>query len=381
VSVPPRTACFVCWTVAVCCSQVFGQFQNIGRSAGLQAYTNWINVDRDFPSMDDINVAVSVDDEEVCEPMNLARARAGASSSLTSMLRPDSLAYQNDSSVSAYAPQDCDAVNGAAGTAYAFMRFYSAPDAITVVILTGVILCETIGGGQNYMSVSLYEFPPGNTLFNRTFTGAADVEEFSQCITLYPGTTYSFDCVGRSQRMTQPGGEDSGAGNRVEARLVIVSAVITPNSVSTCPSGTVTLSVATPNIVPLTYQWQIQIAPGPNGWANLTSDPLPLPCGGSAHASAPASAQTDIGISPCPSLNRYQVRCIVSNDCATVTSDEATYLVCAVDFNCDGSLNSQDFFDFLGAFFAGTPNADFNADGAINSQDFFDFLTAFFAGC
>jgi hypothetical protein len=54
---------------------------------------------------------------------------------------------------------------------------------------------------------------------------------------------------------------------------------------------------------------------------------------------------------------------------------------CAPDFNHDGLLNSQDFFDFNTAFFAGAPSADFNNDGHINSQDFFDFLTAFFAGC
>ncbi len=54
---------------------------------------------------------------------------------------------------------------------------------------------------------------------------------------------------------------------------------------------------------------------------------------------------------------------------------------CAADFNDDAALNSQDFFDFLGAFFENDTSADFNADTFINSQDFFDFVGAFFAGC
>jgi hypothetical protein len=52
---------------------------------------------------------------------------------------------------------------------------------------------------------------------------------------------------------------------------------------------------------------------------------------------------------------------------------------CTADWNEDGTVTSQDFFDFVEEFF--TNNADFNGDGVTNSQDFFDFLTAFFTGC
>jgi hypothetical protein len=49
------------------------------------------------------------------------------------------------------------------------------------------------------------------------------------------------------------------------------------------------------------------------------------------------------------------------------------------DWNHDGRVNSQDFFDFLSAFFNSA--ADFNHDGVTNSQDFFDFLHCFFTAC
>lgn len=54
---------------------------------------------------------------------------------------------------------------------------------------------------------------------------------------------------------------------------------------------------------------------------------------------------------------------------------------CTGDYNRDGVVGSQDFFDFIVDFFNEAAAADVNHDGSINSQDFFDFLAAFFAGC
>jgi hypothetical protein len=52
---------------------------------------------------------------------------------------------------------------------------------------------------------------------------------------------------------------------------------------------------------------------------------------------------------------------------------------CPCDVDGSGDVNSQDFFDFITAFFGG--DADFNGSGETNSQDFFDFLACFFGSC
>jgi hypothetical protein len=69
---------------------------------------------------------------------------------------------------------------------------------------------------------------------------------------------------------------------------------------------------------------------------------------------------------------------------ATVSAYFARYSFdssCPADFNCSGSLDSQDIFDFLNAWFARSPLADFSSDGVVAIQDIFDFLNAWFVGC
>ncbi len=51
---------------------------------------------------------------------------------------------------------------------------------------------------------------------------------------------------------------------------------------------------------------------------------------------------------------------------------------CACDWNTDGFLNAQDFFDFVNSFFADN-DADFNNDAMTNDADFFDFVNCFMA--
>lgn len=54
---------------------------------------------------------------------------------------------------------------------------------------------------------------------------------------------------------------------------------------------------------------------------------------------------------------------------------------CVGDFDGSGDISLQDLFDFLGAYFSGSPGADVNRDAQLTVQDIFDFLASWFGGC
>jgi hypothetical protein len=194
----------------------------------------------------------------------------------------------------------------------------------------------------------------------------------------------SIEYVSASDRLYQIDGRD--AAGRPQGTAVLTQGAMTqPQPATACTSGSAQFSVVGAGAGPFTYRWQIQTAPGV--WASLGNDPLPLPCGGSAHATPPDAPTTSIGVVPCPGVYSYQVRCIVTSPCGDAASNAAAYTVCYANCDCSTAppvLNVQDFACFLNEFAAADPNA--NCDGStappvLNVQDFSCFLNAFAAGC
>lgn len=76
----------------------------------------------------------------------------------------------------------------------------------------------------------------------------------------------------------------------------------------------------------------------------------------------------------------FVVKSGASNTC-DYTRLTSTFVRCPSDYNQDGIVNSNDFFDYVRDFVNGNIAADFNHDGTLNTQDFFDFIAAFFSFC
>jgi hypothetical protein len=162
-----------------------------------------------------------------------------------------------------------------------------------------------------------------------------------------------------------------------------LSLFASPTDAETCPSGTGAFTVSALGVGELQYRWEIQLVSGE--WTALGNDPMPLSCPGGglgfAFVQPVNAASVQIAVRSCSGTQQWPVRCVITSDCDSVSSAAAMLRICPADFNCNGILDSQDFFDFLNAFFGFMDGSDYNQDGNINSQDLFDFLNAFVAGC
>jgi probable HAF family extracellular repeat protein len=136
-----------------------------------------------------------------------------------------------------------------------------------------------------------------------------------------------------------------------------------PHDTIACAAGVATISAAAAPAPRLSYRWE--------------RDGKPL----SDDGHFTGTATPALMIHDTSTLDAGEYRLAITSICDTVRTDAAVLSVCPSDFNCDGTITSQDFFDFLGAFFKGAPAGDINRDASVDSQDFFDFLGAFFGGC
>jgi len=141
-----------------------------------------------------------------------------------------------------------------------------------------------------------------------------------------------------------------------------------PESVSTCPSGIAAFSVTATDGIPLTYQWQWQPSGPGTEWAALAdginTDDLGTPAFDISGATTAA-----VGVHSISGLEG-NFRCIVTNLCGSVTSNEATLTINTPDFDGDGDEGTdadiEAFFIVIGGGECPTgtcASIDFDNDG------------------
>jgi hypothetical protein len=165
-----------------------------------------------------------------------------------------------------------------------------------------------------------------------------------------------------------------------------------PRPAGVCPSGTARFSVAVVGPGAPTYRWQWREAGVGDVWVDVV-DGVNDDAGGVGRFTAKGATDPSLGVTraggPAGSLGVIAgVRCVVTNGCGSVTSDEAALGVCVADFNCDGVVNSTDVSDFINQWFQdqvdGTLVTDWDGNGVVNSTDVSEFINSWFedaVGC
>ena len=166
-----------------------------------------------------------------------------------------------------------------------------------------------------------------------------------------------------------------------------------PSPVSTCPSGVATFSVVASGTDPLSYQWQWTHPTLRPAWtAVVIGDNLDVAGAPVFNTLGSPLATMDVSPISTPPGTTYPFitwsvpiafRCVVTNTCGSVTSNEATLTVCAADFNCSGGTpDDADVASFFLSWNAGDPEADLNGSGGTpDDADVTYFFERWNAGC
>lgn len=212
----------------------------------------------------------------------------------------------------------------------------------TVCAGTSSAVSVTVTGGVGPFTVTLNN--GGGTLM-----GVSPV-----VFNLAPGSTTTYAV---SSATDSRGCAVSASGSATVTVVQIPGAPTAPTATKrfVCPGGSTMLSATVPG--------------------GQTVDWFTGSCGGSA---VPGGATPTV--TPAVATTYYARARTTTGSCVSTTCATKVITICRADFNCSGTLEIQDIFDFLNAWFAGNPAADFNG-GGLAVQDIFDFLNAWFAGC
>lgn len=157
-----------------------------------------------------------------------------------------------------------------------------------------------------------------------------------------------------------------------------LSEVSGPADASTCSLGLASFDITVLPTANVQYHWQLEVSA--NSWITLADGRVPYQ-GSSIAVLGATTPHLSLAWSSIRRAPPLRVHCTTTNQCSESTSRDASFITCAPDYDCSGSLSVQDIFVFLASYFAGEARADFNESDGRTVQDIFEFLAAYFAGC
>lgn len=157
-----------------------------------------------------------------------------------------------------------------------------------------------------------------------------------------------------------------------------------PIARSVCAGGVADLSIQALSGALVTYEWQVDDL---GAWKKIADGPITI--GGASFGAAIDTSTSVLRVQTQRSysaLTSATFRCLVTNECASRTSDAVVVRVCRSDLNCDGQVDDADFEWFVVGYnllLCDDPTmplacpGDLDGDGLVADSDFQVFVVAY----